>query len=100
MDCGNHVLIESICYLRGRCRIYSCGGHQCFSLKEHCFHVHGGTLCGSSIWICDRVFADRTICIVALVVTCKIRVYYLVAYGVFFQDLSSSSTTMALVLIA
>ena len=38
--------------------------------------------------ICDRFFADRAICITAFVVTYKIRVYYLVACGTFFQELS------------
>ena len=39
-------------------------------------------------WIFDRFFADRTICVIALVVTYKIRVYHLVACGAFFQELS------------
>jgi hypothetical protein len=38
--------------------------------------------------ICDGFFADRAISIAALVVTCKIMMYYHMAYGTFFQESS------------
>ncbi len=59
-----------------------------------------GSYVAPVFWICDRFFADGAICITTLVVTCKIRMYHLVACGTFFQELSFSiSTTLALVLI-